>query len=210
MGNLISTPYEQEFRPLIPYLMETPGIGNVNLNTPTCIKQSNIVNAGDGLFAEEAIPKNTFFIRAGTYKSMKTNDSMIDLTDIRLAQTSEKLYQALKNTSSNYYVLERAQEKVNVIIAIYNGENYFKTIKNVKKDEELVRMYGFSTWLLEIFPLLTWDNLSGYQRFVEEYHQYTGGKDPLDFKMVAILETCAKLKLADRRIPLNFEKAYLS
>lgn len=195
MGNYFSTTYDQKFDRLEPYLMEIHSKGTINLNILTYIGPSKIPNAGEGLFAGEFIPKDTFFVKISD-DTRKMNDPLIDLTDIMKAETAEDFYRSLKESHEKYYDLEKAKEKINVILCEHDGEKYMKTIKDVDKDDELYRGYDFDTWVTYYFKKIApIQFVYSFQRFVEEYHRYTLGRSNLNDDMLKLIHILDRYRI---------------
>lgn len=54
----------------------------------------------------------------------------------------------------------------------------YKAIRDISKDSELLRIYGFTTWTCELWDFITVTNLSGYAQFIFDLEDNIGDYDP--------------------------------
>lgn len=110
------------------------------------IKKSTIENAGDGVFALEDIPAGTIF------KPYELEKKINDL--------------AWNNNIDDYLSMDYLNNKINTVVVIetdmpellFFGEyknTYLMSMKNIKKGEELSRLYGLEYWV-KLFNLSDW------------------------------------------------------
>ena len=143
----------------------------------TLTKTQFLPNKNMGLHTVSELPKDTLFTLDYEQEGTKMNDPMIDLTAVIQSSNSDQLYIALSDMYNNYYDLERVKQMVNVRIVMDSSKtSCYQAIKDIPAGGELLRIYGFATWLFEIFDLLTAANLAGYAKFLLEFQQ----KEPND------------------------------
>jgi len=100
------------------------------------------------------------------------------------------MYQALTNMRNTYYDLEKVEKYVNVrMIAGNKFKNYYyEAIKDIPAGGELIRLYGFTTWTLELFEILTNKNIVGFAHFINDLLETTAG-DPYEYR-IELLHKC--------------------
>lgn len=124
-----------------------------------------------GVFTKKGIPKKTVICDIKQL-SFVMNDPLVDLRGVNMSKTSDSMYTALVNLKREYYSHENAAERINTCFACgQDGEVYVRTIKHVPANTELFRMYGFETWIFELFDIITDDNVNGFAQFVKELTQ---------------------------------------
>lgn len=135
-------------------------------------------NKSNGLYTKEAIPSGTTILEVHIDQLCMMNDGMVDLTDILSANNDDETYNSWKTLELTYYDMNKAQNMINVrMVAAPNGL-FYETIKDVPAGGELLRMYGFSSWIMEFSDILSDNRLKGFARFVNEYSMDMVG-DPL-------------------------------
>jgi hypothetical protein len=122
-----------------------------------------------GLFASKDIKANSilFSLSNKEHLTTKMNDCMIDLTGVIAAKNNIEFYNAVIEMSNKYYDYEKAKDKVNTVFCNIFGTPQITTIKDIKKDEEFLRIYGLPTWTVELLPFVNKNNVLGYYKFVE-------------------------------------------
>lgn len=136
-----------------------------------------------GLFTKKQIPSGTI-ISAVVRDASKLNDAVINLEDIIGARTSVEMYQAWIKLKDSYYDLEKIKRLVNVrMVMDASGRMFYETIRDVSPDEELLRIYGFTTWFFEILDVYTNKTIMGFIRFVDEFLKDLEG-DPFKERVI--------------------------
>lgn len=167
-----------------------------------------------GLFTIKDIPPDTVVCDIKSV-SLMMNDPMADLREVYTAQSSSSMYTALVNLQKTYWSPENAEERINTcFVSGQDREVYVRTTKFVPADTELYRMYGFETWIFEIFEILTDENVTGFARFVKELSQsqyenpYTAKIQRLDTILDNLPETRSiSLKIGDQIAQLLYSSA---
>ncbi len=114
---------------------------------------------------------------------------MVDLTNLIKARTSREMYQAWKEMQTNYYDLPRIQERVNVRMVLDSRRRmFYQTMKDIPANTELLRIYGFTSWILIVLELLTKRNLAGYAQLVLDLEKTERG-DPIFPRIQIMAET---------------------
>jgi hypothetical protein len=132
-----------------------------------------------GLFARKHIVKGTIICYNPDQES-KMNDAMIDLGEILSSDTSDRIYEAWMDAKNSYYDIEKAKQDVNVrMITDRNGNIFYETIQDIPINKELLRIYGFTTWVLEIVEILTNKTIVGFAQFVDHLSMTSVG-DPCE------------------------------
>jgi len=170
------------FKPYIPYIhVIKPGKLSLNpyieLETKSSTLPSEFIRGKQyGLFTKNFIKQNTIIMKVD--QTCMMNDGMVNLQLIISADTSRKAYKAWNNLRENYYDIKKVEKIINVrMVEDDTGACYYESIVDIPAGGELLRMYGFTTWIFEMFDLLTNKNISGFAKFVHELHQYSSG-DP--------------------------------
>lgn len=157
---------------------------------PSKLNSSFINGRTMGLFTKRSINKGTIIMKLE--KESMINDGIVDLTDILTAETSGATYNAWNNLKNSYYDIEKISRIVNVrIILDCNNVSYYETIQDIHAGAELLRMYGFTTWPLELLDTLTNRNIAGFIRFINELVDEVTG-DPYEDRIRKLHEvlTC--------------------
>jgi SET domain-containing protein len=111
------------------------------------VKKSTIVGAGKGLFAKQALCENT---KLGEYTGTITYDHFNEKSDyvfkVRLNRKNHAKYKYIDAADTDcilrYVNGADAQNSPNVYSYQYREKIYFKTLRPIKKDEELIVDYG--------------------------------------------------------------------
>jgi hypothetical protein len=152
---------------------------NISLITkPSTLPSEFIVDSNKGLFTTKLITKGTIIMKMEG-KSMM-NDGMVNLESILHANTSEECYQAWSNMKKSYYNIEKAKQVVNVrMLADRDGDSYYEAIQDISPNSELLRIYGFTTWIFELLHIITNKNVFGFAQFINDLSSNITG-DPYE------------------------------
>jgi hypothetical protein len=152
-----------------------------------------ISERANGLFCTSDIKEGTVIMKVRPTSPCIMNDGMVDLNEILLAQTSMAMYNAWWNLYLSYYNVDHAVVRVNVkMVRDSNHTVYYHAMKDIPIGTELVRMYGFTTWIMELFDIMTNKTIVGFARFVDEFSRDLVG-DPYVEKIHALREALIKL-----------------
>jgi len=163
-----------EIEPLIPYLCGTSDNmltvdPNVELFVQTSTLPSGFIHGyHKGLFTKTPLTKGTVICGTDNNLSLMSNDGMINLEPLLRASNSQETYTAWVDMKKNYYDLEKAKQVINIRMVSDNNGKFYETICDVPANSELIRMYGFTTWTLELFNTLTNKNIAGFSKFIQE------------------------------------------
>ena len=216
MGQRASTPsvISDKTKALLPYILAftkdmlnvaegvelSQGVSTLN---STFLPGHNI-----GLFTKTALPKGTVVMQISPDNESKLNDAMVDLTALIKSKTAKEMYAAWIDLQKNYYDMEKAEKLVNVRMVLDGAENcFYQTIQDIPANTELLRVYGFTTWILELLELLTERNLAGYAQFIFDL-QRTEVNDPYSDKIkgiAKILRNSYVKNYLDNNKNVNFE-----
>jgi hypothetical protein len=170
-----SSSLNEELIPFLPYIYSfrddvlsvDPDV--ILVNKPSNLPSAFIEGRSNGAFCEKFIPKGTVILKGLQDKEAPFNDGAIDLRPLLQANNSEEAYQAWKLMKNCYYDINKFEETINTImVSDINGNMFFETIKDVPVGTELVRVYGFTSWTLELLDLLTDKNWLGFAHFIDE------------------------------------------
>ena len=150
---------------------------SVDPNVKLVVKRSKLPSAfiegrHMGLFTKDAIPKGTIILSVfhDDKNECKMNDGAVDLEPILVADTNEKTYQAWMNMKNSYYNIEKIKNVVNVRMIVDNTNNcFYETIQDIPAGGELVRLYGFTTWTLELLNILTNKTVVGFAHAIDDF-----------------------------------------
>jgi hypothetical protein len=131
----------------------------------------------DGLFTLKRIPKGTIIMVVGD--ESKINDGIVDLGPILRAATNIEMYQELTNLRKSYYDMEKMKRIINVRMVCDGNKFYYQAITDIDANSELLRVYGFTSWVFEIFGIIDDRTIGGYVKFVKELSENIKG-DPLE------------------------------
>lgn len=152
-----------------------------------------------GVFTKNFIPKGTILPLNCNNPSM-LNDGMINLTRVLNAKTSDDIYAAMKELEIDYYNEETANNMINVRMTSSSEraerqerqENFYEALKDIPADTELLRMYGHSSWIIELLPIITEDTAPGFLRYINELNL---DNDPLQMSIMMIkMHLCTTYK----------------
>ena len=156
---------------------------------PSMLSTTFLPECNLGLFTISPIPKDTIILPQFGEQEAPFNDAMVDLTNLIKARTSREMYQAWKEMQTNYYDLPRIQERVNVRMVVDSrGRMFYQTMKDIPGNTELLRIYGFTSWILIVLELLTKRNLAGYAQLVLDLERTERG-DPIFPRIQIMAET---------------------
>lgn len=182
-----------ELAPFIPYICgKVARQLTVNPDVVLEIKNSTLKSGfikgkHKGVFTKTFLPKTTVICRVSALATANPidvlfNDGMVDLEPLIIAETSQETYKAWKNMRRLYYDLEKAKNIINIRMVADGANNiYYESIKEIPAGSELIRFYGFTTWILETFELLTNRNVAGFAKFIHELNGTIAG-DPYEFR----------------------------
>ncbi len=111
------------------------------------IKQSNIPDAGVGVFAKEDIPNNILltwykgFITDKTINTTYTWNFISDITNKRLKLEADLCITSNPLAFVNSFVNDEQKKLLNCERVVINEKIYYKTIKKIKKGKELIVDY---------------------------------------------------------------------
>lgn len=141
-----------------------------------------------GLFTKKHIVKGTIICYKPDEEN-KMNDAMIDLGEILSSDTSEGIYHAWTSAKNKYYDIEKAKLNVNVrMVMDRDGHMFYETIQDIPVNNELLRIYGFTTWILEILEILTNKTIVGFAHFIDGLSRTSAG-DPYESQIKSLRET---------------------
>ncbi|CAH6419270.1 Hypothetical protein HVR_LOCUS470 [uncultured virus] len=176
-----------EIAPFIPYLVSSSSIPvsvdpNVKLEVrPSTMESGFIEGYHNGLFSKYSLKKGTIICQADNNISRMMNDAMVNLEPVLRSSTSVQLYDSLTHMKNTYNDLSKAQSTINVNMLGASNGTFFQTIKDVPAGGELMRMYGFSTWTLELFEIINNHNVAGFAKFITELKDNLKG-DPYEIR----------------------------
>jgi hypothetical protein len=129
-----------------------------------------------GLFTDKVIEEGDVFARVES--TLAAND-YIDYTAVAKATTNEEMYLAWRALAASYYDLDTIKSRVNVMTVLVesDGNRYLRALRRIEPGEELVRCYGFTTWIVTD-PGIDVALLPGMLRFLDEFVP-TMGEDPM-------------------------------
>ena len=132
-------------------------------------------NCNKGVFATKNIPKDTKLADYFEENAVMINDALMNLGPILEARTSQEMYDALTTTRETYYDAEKAAKYLNVGLSPMWGDNV--ALRDIAQDEELFRVYGFPSWLVEIATrgILTLATLPGFVFWVIDTGMWSCG-----------------------------------
>lgn len=168
------TPNTDDIEPILDYLCAASSETlTVDPNVKLYVRSSKLPSASiegkhKGLFTKKIIHKGTIVLSLEQNANNNMNDGAVNLEPILRADTSEKTYNAWINMKDTYYDVEKIKNVVNVRIVIDKDDNlYYETIHDIPENGELVIVYGFTTWTLELFDILTNKNIVGFAHFID-------------------------------------------
>lgn len=165
------------------------------------------------LVAKEEIQPNTILFKVGQDligrrddKSIKItknalftssmNDCMWNMKSIQSSETSLEMFDALMENQMNYYNFEIGCERVNCIVSVIDGEPYCVSRKVIGSDEEILRAYGFSTWMKEIVELniLKKSTLFRFFKYIQEFvKNHMAASEPYSAYLNLIIQNVPKI-----------------
>lgn len=195
---------KEELKAAIPYLCV-----NINRNLesevdpwieleilPSILDSAFLEGKNMGLFTKDAITKGTIIMKV-VREEGKMNDGVVDLEPILRASTSMAMYDAWINFSRTYYDLEKIKRVVNVRMVCDSTKTfYYEAIQDIPAGEELLRIYGFTTWTLELLDILTNKNIVGFMQFIKELAEDIDG-DPYEEKIKKLNKGLCKFRTYD-------------
>lgn len=188
-----SSSYIDQCMPYIGRRSKETVIFNENISKQLEVRKSQlnskfIEGKDEGLFTKTYIPKGTIVLNANDPLCLKMNDVMINLEGVIDAKTSKDLYNALIDLESNYYNVQKASLNVNMRMLGAPTGVYYETIQDIPPNTELTRMYGYTTWTLELFDILTTHNIYGFVKYIHELKNRT--HNDLYATKILLLDSC--------------------
>jgi hypothetical protein len=133
---------------------------------------SALPKANRGLFARDCIRAGTLIMPVELDSECHINDAMVDLTQVLAASDSTAMYQAVCQLHTAYYDPVVAAARVNtVMVTDPQGITMYQARTNIPKGAELLRMYGFVTWIFELLPRMNARTITGFAVFVHQYYR---------------------------------------
>lgn len=198
MGSYLSSAYwrvpppslNPKLLPFLPYLSEgSTQVLHVDESVQLEVRPSNLATTAfiegrdAGLFTKNPIKKGTIVCALSKDRECKMNDAIVNLEPILMAGTSVEAYEAWNTFKQTYYDIDRVRNLVNIRLTMdRNGAMYYEAIQDIPADGELLRMYGFTTWTLELLDIVTNKNVVGFTRFIDELVKESDG-DPFEKKL---------------------------
>lgn len=134
----------------------------------SCISTLFINNENKGLFTNEFISKGTILFDQTNIYSKMMNDPMINLNDLYNSVDSLSYYTTWTNMYNRYHNINIIKDCVNIRMLIHNDHRYYQALRDIQPGEELVKMYGFTTWIVNNIKLLTNKNICGFLYFIKD------------------------------------------
>lgn len=200
--NSMEENYHDELIKAIPYIYSQSTDVDLKLNNnisffikPSELPSKFIKGKHMGLFTKIYIEKGTIImpvpLEQNNNSELIMNDGSVDLEPILSAYTSEQTYQAWIDMKKTYYDLDKIKRTVNVRIISNKNKLYYEAIQDIPENNELIRLYGFSTWIFELFDILTNKNIVGFAQFVDLLSKCSD-RDPYKFRIKCLRETLTK------------------
>lgn len=130
------------------------------------VRRSQLYYGGRGVFATRTIPAGVKVAQAYDDIAITINDGHINLINFYAAKNSTDMYTFWINMYENYNV---HPESCNVNMSAYQNKIYLVTTKSILSGQELLRPYGFPTWIHILFPQLTNKTVAGAMVFLVTY-----------------------------------------
>lgn len=163
---------------------------------PSTLDSAFLEGKNMGLFTKDAITTGTIIMKV-IREEGKMNDGAVDLEPILRASTSMEMYDAWINFSRTYYDLEKIKRVVNVRMVCDSTKTfYYQATQDIPAGEELLRIYGFTTWTLELLDILTNKNIVGFMQFIKELAEDIDG-DPYEEKIKKLNRGLCKFRTYD-------------
>lgn len=125
--------------------------------------------ANRGLFAAHFIPAGTLLMSMELEGECLINDGMVNLTPVLAATNDAAMYEALKELHRRYYDTTVAARVNTIMASDAQGTTLYQARIDIPRGGELLRMYGFVTWIFELLPRMTSRTITGFACFVREY-----------------------------------------
>lgn len=125
-----------------------------------------------GLFAKRSFEVGEVVVAGSCRLSLAANDAMFDIRPILRAQTAVEMENALREARAKYYDLEKGNRRINVVMSVTNDGEAYIARRAIAQGEEILRVYGFSTWIKELLEqgILKRRTLPGLLNYVAELH----------------------------------------
>lgn len=128
---------------------------DVQVRPAKCEKTMYVPTHRYGLFATRDIKANEIIISNDNPLATGANDAMMDLRPFLNASSASEMEKAFHDAREKYYDSQTGEQRVNAIL-IYSPEIHKMALKArrfIAKGEEILRVYGFSTWIKDIAEL---------------------------------------------------------
>lgn len=133
------------------------------------------------LFAKIEFKTDDYVTPFGHKINQMMNDGLFDLSPF-VDTNNEHLEKAFVDAENSYYDSEKASKVVNVVLSTdpVLRTSHYKAIKHINVGDELIRCYGFNTWIREIaeIGILSTHNIVGFLNYVSELYQTMPRNDP--------------------------------
>lgn len=122
------------------------------------IKKSDIKGAGFGLFAKQDIPRGTKLgvyngkiLNHDKYHKLRDKSYVWQINEDRFVDGHPKYYKYKRNrvmlSMANGVKTPKQRTKINTFAYKYKRQIFYKTLKGVKKGEEILLDYGKYYWI---------------------------------------------------------------
>ena len=152
---------------------------------PSTLPSEFISGCNKGLFTKKMIVKGTVIMEMEETSMM--NDGLVNLGPVLRASNSEECYQAWTDMKNSYYDMEKAKRVINVRMINDGISRYYEAIQDIPADTELLRIYGFTTWVGEFGLSATNKNIVGFAQFIDDLSKDLAG-DPYEDKIKHLRE----------------------
>jgi hypothetical protein len=123
-----------------------------------------------GIFAKRDLLSGEVILCESHINAKGFNDPMFDMRPFVEAKSATEMENAFIKARAEYYNKSKGEEIANALLNICpaTGVVCIRARRNIAKDEQIQRAYGFSTWIKEIAELniLTRETLPGFLNFV--------------------------------------------
>lgn len=175
----------------------------------TSIKQSNMSTffepgKNKGVFAKQDIKKGQVLFTFPYISNM--NDGLVNFTESPSVKNSSEFYNFLIDFELNYHNDDKFKRVINTLMAVTADMTpYMVASRDIKKGEELLKVYGYATWVLEFFQYITNKNLAAYYHFLKTINmEQLTHSDQVKVNYVFLMEIITQL--LGRDIDLTLEE----
>lgn len=143
---------------------------DIQIRFAKCEKTMYFAHHNCGLFAGRNFKAGEIIICKEHPYTSGSNDAMMNLGPFIEASSAFAMEQAFIDARKKYYNYQDGDQRVNAVL-IFSPETHREALKArrfIAKGEEILRVYGFSTWIKEIaeLNLLTLRTLPGFFNYV--------------------------------------------